>query len=50
MNDRTISALIDTYSLLDCIALLALCAPDLLSALAGDIRLRPDDPATLEKA
>lgn len=50
MNDQMISALIDAYCLRDCVAILAAFAPDLLGALSEDIRLRPDDPKTLEKA
>lgn len=51
MKDRiNVSALIDTYPLADCIALLAACAPDLLHAIADDVRLHPDNPDTLKKA
>lgn len=50
MYDQMVSALVDTYCLRDCVAILALFAPDLLAGLADDVRSRPDDPATLEKA
>lgn len=50
MNDRMISALIDAYTLDDCIALLKLFAPDLLRQITDDVYLYPDDPQTLKKA
>ena len=44
--DRKLAAqLIDTYSLRDCVSLLAVCAPDLLDSLHEDLALAQDDPA-----
>ena len=44
--DRKLAAqLIDTYALEDCVALLAVCAPDLLDSLREDLALAQDDPA-----
>lgn len=44
--DRKLAArLIDAYSFEDCVALLAVCAPDLLDALREDLFAVADDPA-----
>lgn len=50
MDAKTRAALIDTYTLDDCISILAFGAPDLLEQIAEDVRLFPDDPKTLSKA
>lgn len=50
MDAKTRAALIDTYTLEDCISILAFGAPDLLEQIAEDVRLFPDVTKTLEKA
>lgn len=44
MDRKLASKLIDGYALDDCIALLAVCAPDLLDSLREDLATAPDDP------
>lgn len=50
MDERTHNKVIDSYTIKDCISILAFGAPDLLAQLAEDIKLFPDHPDTLEKA
>lgn len=50
MDERTRNQVIDSYTLRDCVSLLAFGAPDLLAKIAEDIKLLPDHPDTLEKA
>jgi hypothetical protein len=50
MDERTRNQVIDSYTLKDCISILAFGAPDLLEQLTEDIKLLPDHPDTLEKA
>lgn len=44
MDPKLAAQLIDSYSLRDCVSLLAVCAPDLLDSLREDLATAPDDP------
>lgn len=50
MDERTRNQVIDSYTLKDCISILAFGAPDLLAEISENIKLFPDHPDTLEKA
>ena len=50
MDAKTRAALIHTYTLDDCISILAFGAPDLLEQIAEDVRFFSGDPKTLAKA
>ena len=50
MDERTRNQVIDSYTLKDCISILAFGSPDLLAKISQDIKLFPDDPDTLETA
>lgn len=50
MDERTRNQVVDSYTLKDCISILAFGAKDLLAKISEDIKLLPDHPDTLEKA
>lgn len=50
MDKKTRDQIINSYTLKDCISLLAFGAPDLLVKIAEDIKLLPGHPDTIEKA
>lgn len=50
MDKKMRDLIIDSYTLKDCIFLLAFGAPDLLAQIAEEIKLLPDRPDTIEKA
>lgn len=50
MDKKLAYALIDTYTLNDCLALLAVCAPDKLLALKREVRQCTTESEVLQKA
>lgn len=50
MDKKMRDLIIDSYTLKDCIFLLAFGAPDLLTQIAEEIKLLPDHPGTIKKA
>lgn len=50
MDKKTRDLIIDSYTLKDCIFLLAFSAPDLLTQIAEEIKLLPNHPDMIKKA
>lgn len=49
MDYRQIHALIDTYDLKACLAVLLYSAPDLFDLVVDEVKLRRDAPQTLQR-